>query len=233
MNQQDRAAIDGVFGRLSELERQGVPRDAEADKFITSRVNEQPGAAYYLAQTVVVQEQALKAAQDKITQLEQQSAPKAAAANTGLGYSFGRAPERDAAPVPGGAPGAGAVPGSVTGAGAVPGAAAGAAPNAGAAPAAGGLAGAGFGRGAGGGGFLAGAMQTAMGVAGGMMLGSLLGNMLGGNHANAAEPPAETAGEGGDVAAADQGPDAGADQVSYDDPGFDDGGGFDGGFDDI
>ncbi|SAI74868.1 Uncharacterized protein conserved in bacteria (DUF2076) [Bordetella ansorpii] len=214
MNQQDRDAIESIFTRLQEVERQGAPRDGEAERYIGDRLAAQPGSAYYLAQTVMVQEQALKAAQQRIAQLEgaQQGQPQGQGGDSargfaplggaqGFGRNVGALGERG-----------GATPG--TGFGGAPGAAAPAAPASGLS--------AGFGRSAGGGGgFLAGAMQTAVGVAGGMMLGSLLGGMFGGNDAHAAQPPADPAPD----AAAD---DAASDPSSgYDDGGFDDGGGFD------
>lgn len=252
MNGQDRQAIEGVFSRLGELERQGVTRDPEADTFIQSRMQQQPGAAYFLAQTVVVQEQALQAAQARISELEQRQ-PASASANSaaglngtstsgshgtaggvGLGssggadadnYSFGRQPSRGdvgSAPRPGPAPAPSLA--QKLGFGAGPGGA-----QANAAP------GANQARPAAGGGFLAGAMQTAMGVAGGMMLGNMLGGMFGSKDAQAAPAPegAQDA-AGNDVSGEHAHADASAQDVGYDDGGgFDDMGGFDGGFDDI
>lgn len=230
MNGQDRQAIEGVFSRLGELERQGVTRDPQADTFIQSRMQEQPGAAYFLAQTVVVQDQALQAAQARITELEQRAATSAAGAAPGrqaavgaaggssLDYSFGRQPSPEA----GAQAGAPAQPQSLAqklgfGGGSQAGGAAQAA-----APGNRNAAG-------GGGGFLAGAMQTAVGVAGGMMLGNMLGGLFGGNEANAATPPEDA--PAGDAAAPAQ--DAQADAGYDDGGGIDDGGGFDGGFDDF
>ncbi|WP_144639514.1 DUF2076 domain-containing protein [Bordetella genomosp. 13] len=218
MNQQDRDAIESIFTRLQDVERQGAPRDGEAERYIGDRLAAQPGSAYYLAQTVMVQEQALKAAQQRIAQLEgnPQGQPGQGADATGRGF----------APL-GGSQGFGRSVGALgergtAAGGAAPGMGFGGAPGAGAgAPAApaGGLS-TGFGRSAGGGGgFLAGAMQTAVGVAGGMMLGNLLGGMFGGNDAHAAQPPAEPA------------QDASAQDAANDPAGHDDGG-FDGGFDD-
>jgi hypothetical protein len=77
MDHQDRQAIEGLFGKLAEVERQSAPRDLEADAFISSRIAAQPGAPYFMAQTIVVQEQALDAAQARITDLEQQLASPA------------------------------------------------------------------------------------------------------------------------------------------------------------
>jgi hypothetical protein len=182
MNNEDRIAIEGVFSRLQEVERQGGPRDPEAEQFIRARLDAQPGAAYYLAQTVVVQEHALRAAQQKITELEQRTASQpapsqggfaaGAARQSGLsaGY-FGRTapPDQDTrgaplsaagtplsaagTPMQGGMPPGGSQFSQATPQQAAPSRA---------------------------GGFLAGAAQTAMGVAGGMMLGNLIGGLFGG-----------------------------------------------------
>jgi hypothetical protein len=70
MDSNDRQAISGLFDKLAQVERQGPARDAEAERFITDAIARQPGAPYYMAQTVVVQEHALNAAQTRIEQLE-------------------------------------------------------------------------------------------------------------------------------------------------------------------
>lgn len=70
LTREDRNAIDGLFERLRETERRGGPRDAEAEAYIHQRMAEQRGAAYYLAQTVVVQQEALKEAERRIEALE-------------------------------------------------------------------------------------------------------------------------------------------------------------------
>ncbi|MGD9740729.1 MAG: DUF2076 domain-containing protein [Bauldia sp.] len=70
MDHNDRQAIDGLFRKLAEVEGRTGPRDPEAEALIRQRVAEQPSSAYYMAQTIVVQEQALAAAQDRIQQLE-------------------------------------------------------------------------------------------------------------------------------------------------------------------
>jgi hypothetical protein len=70
MDNNDRQAISGLFDKLAQVERQVPTRDAEAEQFITDAIARQPGAPYYMAQTVVVQEHALNAAQARIEQLE-------------------------------------------------------------------------------------------------------------------------------------------------------------------
>ena len=68
MQPEERDLIAGLFGRLNSFEAQ--PRDPEADRLITQSIASQPGASYLLVQTVLVQEQALKGAQARISELE-------------------------------------------------------------------------------------------------------------------------------------------------------------------
>lgn len=74
MDRNDQQAIEALFGKLASVEQQAAPRDAEAESFIRDQISRQPGAPYYMAQTIVVQEQALNAAQARIEELEQQPA---------------------------------------------------------------------------------------------------------------------------------------------------------------
>lgn len=176
MDRNDQQAIEQLFGRLETVERQSPPRDAEAEAFIRERIASQPGSAYYMAQTVVVQEQALQAAEARIAELEAQAAEGARGPGGLLGSLFGsgtRPTPRRAGLVPSvGRSGQGRAEGPPPGGISQP-------------PARGG-------------GFLAGAAQTAMGVAGGMLLANAVGGMFGADEAQAAEaePPAgdDTAG---------------------------------------
>jgi hypothetical protein len=68
MQSQERELITGLFGRLQQFESQS--RDPEAETLISGSVAHQPAAPYLLVQTVLVQEQALKAAQERIAELE-------------------------------------------------------------------------------------------------------------------------------------------------------------------
>lgn len=70
MTRDDRNAIDGLFQRLQEAEQRGGPRDVEAEAYIHRKMAEHPSASYYLAQTVVVQQEALKEAERRIEALE-------------------------------------------------------------------------------------------------------------------------------------------------------------------
>lgn len=68
MQQHERDLISGLFDRLKPFESQ--PRDGEAESFIKGLAAQQPAAPYLLVQTVLVQDQALKAAQERIAALE-------------------------------------------------------------------------------------------------------------------------------------------------------------------
>jgi hypothetical protein len=72
LTREDRRAIDGLFQRLDAVEREArEPRDPEAEALIHRRIAEQPSAPYYMAQTVIVQQRALEAAEQRIAELEQ------------------------------------------------------------------------------------------------------------------------------------------------------------------
>jgi uncharacterized protein len=177
MDRNDQQAINGLFSKLAHVEQQSGQRDTESDRFIQERISQQPGAPYYMAQTIVVQEQALEAAQRRIEELEYQNQQGGQRQGGGFFSSmFGsnQPPQQRAAPQQSayGLPPAPA--GSPWG-------------NRGQAQ-----------QGMpmqpqrSGGGFLAGAAQTAMGVAGGVLLGNAIGGMFGGDKAQAAEPETAT-----------------------------------------
>jgi uncharacterized protein len=77
MQPNERELIAGLFSRLQPFESQ--PRDSEAERLIADFVRRQPAAPYLMTQAVLVQEQALKAAQDRIADLEGKTAAKPAA----------------------------------------------------------------------------------------------------------------------------------------------------------
>ena len=154
MQSQERELISGLFGRLQPFEAQ--PRDSEADALIKETIARQPAAPYLLVQTVLVQEQALKAAQERIAELE----AKAGASPAASGF-LGSAPKIG----PWGAP-------AEPAAAARPPVPSTRSPlQAAVAPQQGG----------GGGGFLRTAMATAAGVAGGALLFEGIRNLMGSN----------------------------------------------------
>jgi hypothetical protein len=70
LNNDDRDAIEGLFTRLGDVERKAAPRDPEAEALIREEIARQPGAPYYMAQTILVQEHALSVAERRIQELE-------------------------------------------------------------------------------------------------------------------------------------------------------------------
>ena len=161
----DRQAIEQLFGKIAQVEGQAGAPDAQAADFIRSQIARQPNAPYYMAQTIVVQEQALNAAQGRIQQLEHELASRPAGGGGFLSGLFGGGQAR---PQPY-QPQHGMPPHMAPDIG-------------GMAPGMGGMAP------RGGGGFLAGAAQTAMGVAGGVLLGNMIaGAFSGGDEAKAAD----------------------------------------------
>lgn len=184
MDTAERQVIDELFQKLRQVESQTGPRDQEAEARIRSQVARQPAAPYYMAQTILMQEQALAAATARIEEMER---------------------ERDAGPAGGGFLtglfGGGAAPAAGRRSHAAPGD-----PRVAAyarADRAAGQHGGADQRQTGGSGFLAGAMQTAVGVAGGMMLANALGGMFGADEAAAAEPDVDDPSEDVDFGADD------------------------------
>jgi hypothetical protein len=69
MDYRDREAIEGLFVRLREVEGR-IPRDREAEALIKQKIAEHPSSTYYMAQTIIVQQQALEQAEARIAELE-------------------------------------------------------------------------------------------------------------------------------------------------------------------
>jgi len=178
---EDRQAIDGLFDKLAEVERGGPPRDAEAEQLIDAKIGQQPSAPYYLAQTVVVQQQALEMAEQRIEELERQATQNRRGGLFGGLFGDGAEDQQQQRQVgrrqyrddrgPWNQPQQG--------------------------------------YGYGGGGFLAGAAQTALGVAGGVLLGSAIAGMFGAGSAQAAEAPANDQSSADDGGNDDAGSDTG------------------------
>jgi hypothetical protein len=184
MSPEERQLLSDLFERVSG--QANAPRDRDAEAFIADSVRAQPYAPYLLAQAVIVQEQALRAADQKLQELQaqvsqlqaQSQADRPSPAGGFLGGLFGggavaprSAPQQATAPNPWGAapqqpayapppPQAAAAP---WGQPAAPGGFAGAPPQQG-------------------GGFLKGALGAAAGVAGGVLLADSLRGLMGGGH---------------------------------------------------
>lgn len=182
MTSQEREIIDDLFDKLRHVEMQaGTTRDREAEAHIRDRIAGQPGAPYFMAQTIVMQDQALHVAQARIDHLEDELARRPRGGGLMSGF-FGGGNSLQTARLPQPEPDnmQGMVmppsPGDGSRIGMPPRGAPGSPPP------------------RGGGGFLAGAASTAMGVAGGMMLGSMLSSVFeGAGEAQAASSPAPSA----------------------------------------
>ncbi|MBX8535521.1 DUF2076 domain-containing protein [Pseudomonas cichorii] len=176
MNSEEQTLIDELFSKLKSAETASAPRDAGAEARIKEHLARQPGAPYYMAQAILVQEaavnqlnQQLKQRDEQIQQLQaelQQARGQASSAPASGGFlssifggSTSRAPQSQPAPTSSGGgwrDGAGFNPPPAQQGGYVP-------PPA--AP-----------RGTG---FLGGALQTAAGVAGGVMLAQGISSLFG------------------------------------------------------
>jgi uncharacterized protein len=186
MTPEERQMLGGLFQRVNSAA--ATQRDPEAESFINDAVRTAPHAPYVLAQTVLVQQQALEAAANRISQLEtaaQQGAGQSEEHGSFLGNLgksiFGggsssppprsdpdpQAYQRAAPPPPRGyapqGPQGGYPPPPPQGYPQQPGPWGQPQPS------------------AGGGGFLQNAASTATGVAGGVVLGNLLGGLFGGH----------------------------------------------------
>lgn len=73
MQLEEKQLIDALFRKLSQAAAQSGPRDVEAETLITQHVQRIPGAAYYMAQTIIIQRQALKQAEAQFAQLQQRA----------------------------------------------------------------------------------------------------------------------------------------------------------------
>ena len=114
MSPEERQLLAGLFDRTRAASAN--PRDKEAEAFIAEAVREQPYATYLLAQAVIVQDQALGAANEKLQQLEARvkelEAAQASNGGSFLGGLFGggRPAAPTSVPSAGGAPAQAASP---------------------------------------------------------------------------------------------------------------------------
>jgi uncharacterized protein len=177
MSPEERQLLTGLFDRIRGAAT--TPRDQEAEELIQDATKAQPYAPYFLAQTVLVQDQALRAANDRLQELEGKvkdlesraaSQPRPGGFLGGLGSLFGgSAPSsapRAPVPPPGGRWGQSPIQGGLQ------------QPPQGYAPP-GSAPGPWGGQG---GGFLTGALGTAAGVAGGVLLADSIRGLFAGHN---------------------------------------------------
>lgn len=74
MQYDEQQLINGLFQRLKQAEQQNGQRDAQAERQIAELVKQQPAAPYYMAQSMLIQEAALKRLQARVQELENQLA---------------------------------------------------------------------------------------------------------------------------------------------------------------
>lgn len=186
LNADERRAIQGLFDRLAEAERNSAPRELDAEELIAEGMRRVPAAPYYMAQTIIMQNYALEEAERQINEMRAELDRRQSRSGGLLGGLFGdsdrNSSRRPYQPQPP-AYNQGAQGGYNQGGNGARGP---------------------WGGQQGGGGFLAGAAQTALGVTGGVLLGSALAGMVGGAFAgepDAADQPAEAPEDtGGDLA---------------------------------
>lgn len=70
MKAHEKAIIEDLFTRLRDVDRLVTRRDPEAAKLIEDLLVGQPHAAYFMAQTITIQAEALERAQAALTALE-------------------------------------------------------------------------------------------------------------------------------------------------------------------
>jgi uncharacterized protein len=165
MSPEERQLLTGLFDRIRTAA--ASPRDSEAEALIAEAVRNQPYAPYLLAQAVIVQDQALQAANAKIEDLENElrdeGPPQQPGSGGFLGSIFGASAPRPA-PQPSGGPW-----GAQQNYAPPPGGPWSGAP----------MSGAPMGGPIGGGSFLQGALGTAAGVAGGVLLANSISSLFG------------------------------------------------------
>lgn len=186
MTPQERRLVDELFERLATLE--GRPREADAEQAIREGLRQAPNATYALVQTVLLQEEALKRADERIRELEGEAPPQQQQGgflDSMRDTLFGSQRPRTSVPQAGGDRPMGVPPGfrsDYPQQGAQGGAYAQSPvpqPQA-----------------SGGGSFLGTAAAAAVGVIGGTMLMNSMRNMMGGNHPASAQSAADLSGSG-------------------------------------
>ena len=169
MNTEEQTLIDGLFSRIKQAEDAGQARDPQAQARIEEHLRQQPAAAYYMAQAILVREAAIKRLDEQNKQLEAElkqakaQAEASRSGSTGGGFLSSLFGSGSREPVPAPQPQRQAAPAAPAGGWREPSAQGFAQPQAqpgfNAAPARSGASS-----------FLGGAMQTAAGVAGGVLL---------------------------------------------------------------
>ncbi|MBW4791407.1 DUF2076 domain-containing protein [Pseudomonas tolaasii] len=121
MNSEEQTLIDGLFSRLQQAETDSAPRDALAEARIKEHLARQPAAGYYMTQSILVQEHAIKSLdaqnkqqaqqiqqlQNELQQAKAQAAQSAQSSGGFLSSIFGGGSSRDSQPAQSAAPSSG------------------------------------------------------------------------------------------------------------------------------
>jgi hypothetical protein len=87
MSPEERQLITGLFDRMRPAAN--APRDPEAEALIADAIKAMPYAPYFLAQAVIVRDQALRAANERLQQLEARLNDQQPSASGGFLNSLG------------------------------------------------------------------------------------------------------------------------------------------------
>jgi len=71
MKDEEKKLIENLFDRLKKTELNSSERDKSADDLIQKLVQKQPASSYYMAQTILIQETAIKKMSTKIDELKE------------------------------------------------------------------------------------------------------------------------------------------------------------------
>ncbi|GAA0481539.1 MULTISPECIES: DUF2076 domain-containing protein [Tatumella] len=105
MQSEEQKLIDSLFSRLQQAETQSGPRDPGAEQLIKNHLQNQPAAAYYMSQALLIQEAALKKLNDQVAgletrlqQLQQQQQPQSSGGFLAGLFGGGNSQQRQQAP---------------------------------------------------------------------------------------------------------------------------------------
>ena len=91
MNKQEQQIINGLFQHLQSAEANSGPRDPAAERLLTAHLQRQPAAPYYMAQTILAQQAALKKAQSQLQATGRSGSPQQKSGSGGTGFLGGAA----------------------------------------------------------------------------------------------------------------------------------------------
>ncbi len=79
MESNEKQLVDALFAKIQQAATQSGMRDAQVETLITEHMQRIPRAAYYMAQTIIIQREAVRQAEARIAELEQQLANRQSA----------------------------------------------------------------------------------------------------------------------------------------------------------